>query len=648
MTGVHTRMRAGKRRRPRRSRRIRRPIWPCRRASTRPYRSREQGSRDWRMLPCVVVVWTTLLAEHAAFGHICNGAVGDMTLMARWPRQAFGPIWPAAAIVLLLLIMPIVVAVAYWRIRRRRLHRHHCHRRDSALLCHGVVIVTAMVCACVSGGLHDLVQSTDPIIDVVAENGGAAMVIGTVSVPMTVSALRDADCQTDIRVHGVSVDRIRSPSSITIRVYATGQSCVFRQGADYRVVGTLQRPRFGGAPAWLIVDDASDAVTEVREPAWWRRAGTIMQESFIRVTRRLPDHGQVLVPGLTLGVLGQDVVMTPWSAPAQTDDTTADVDEAYAQRLEDDFKQAGIMHLMAVSGSHFVLASTVTRRLCARFLIPRWATSVGVVVAYMMLATLVYPSDSVLRAAIMGLGGAACLLAGRRTQALSGLNWTVILALLIDPSLAHSYGFALSCTAVYGLVLCGDAVTRFLRGFLPRILADTMAVTIAAQTFALPVQIMMTPQLPALSVPANMLVAPFVAFTTIAGLLALCVSWAVPALGFAFAWIACLGTLPLERCATLIGGSRFSVLPWHEGAKGAMAVAAFELAVPLTIMMVRAMVRVIARGALPWRGPEQDRVAYGGDDDGTPYRARYMERVGAWWRETRTMLFERDVGDVQH
>lgn len=632
-----------------------------RHARSRPYRSREQGGRDWRMLPCAIAVWSALLIEHTTFGRIIadpSAGMTPVTSATSVARQVIGLVLPAGiALMAMIALLMIVRRNRRYRNRRWRRHRRRRIRRRFVVpYRHGIVIVAAMACACVSGGADDLVRSADPIARTVADGGDDAVVIGMATAPMTTAALRDADCQTDVRVQGMSVDRIRSPSSITVRVYASGRSCIFRQGAVYRISGALRQPRFGGASAWLIVDDGSGAagpmVSEIREPAWWRRAGTAMQESFIRVTRGLPDHGQVLVPGLTLGVLGQDTIMTTWT-PLRSSDTsayavTADVDEGYAQRLEDDFKQAGIMHLMAVSGSHFVLVAMLTRRLCARFLVPRWTTSIGIIVAYATLTVLVYPSDSVLRAAIMGMGGVACLLAGRRVQALSGLNWTVILTLLIDPALARSYGFALSCTAVYGLVLCGDAVTRFLRGFMPRPVADTMAVTVAAQVFALPVQVMMTPQLPVLAVPANMMVAPFVAFSTIAGLLSLCLSWAVPPLGSAFAWAACLGTLPLERCAMLIGGSRFSAMPWREGVTGAAVVALIELIVPLTIMAVRAMARSAVHKTLrrPARG---DNHSVRSDaDGGTPYRARYMERAGAWWHETRAMLFERDVGDVQH
>lgn len=647
-----------------------------RRSSSRPYHDREQGSRDWRMLPCAFVVWSALLAEHLLFvryAEAIGNAIGDDRTM--WSMIADRMPLIVAFVILIAALACGVAVRSHCRHRGRNDRRPRYggrHRRRSSLRwrsslrprfmpvdamslrCHVIVIVVAALCAFVIGGMTDMKQSGDPIATAIADGADTTVeVIATTSTPMATASLRDADCQTDIRVHGVTIDRIRLPSSLAVRVYAAGSACRLRQGAAYRIAGTLRQPRFGTATAWLIVDDDPDAVTETTRPVWWRRAGTTMQESFIRVTRGLPEYGRVLVPGLTLGVLGQDVVMTPWTEEADTEPRAwstgdaDDVDEAYAQRLEDDFKQAGIMHLMAVSGSHFVLAAVFMRRLCARFLTPRWITAAGIVAAYAVLGTLVYPSDSVLRAAIMGMGGVACLLAGRRSQALAGLNWTVILSLLFDPSLARSYGFALSCTAVYGLVLFGGAVERFLRRFMPRVLADTMAVTVSAQILALPVQTMMNPQLPVLAVPANMLVAPFVAFATIAGLLSLCVAWAIPVVGYALAWGSCIGTLPIERCATVIGGSRFSVLPWTEGPVGALIVVLIETAVFLIMLTARSAIRRLTRMVMQRRSDDPHPSYDDPREEGEPYRARYMERADVWWRETRAMLFERDVGDVQ-
>ena len=67
----------------------------------------------------------------------------------------------------------------------------------------------------------------------------------------------------------------------------------------------------------------------------------MMQEAFFVQTARLSDQGKVLVPGLTLGVLGQDYV------PAEGDGT--DIDSTYAAQVEDAFQRSGIVHLMAAA-----------------------------------------------------------------------------------------------------------------------------------------------------------------------------------------------------------------------------------------------------------------------------------------------------------
>lgn len=91
-------------------------------------------------------------------------------------------------------------------------------------------------------------------------------------------------------------------------------------------------------------------------------------------------------------------------------------------------------------------------------------------------------------------------------------------------SMSVSYGFALSCAAVLGIVLFAGPLTDWLACMLPRLLSAPLAMTIAAQSLTLPIQVLMDPQLPLASVPANLLVGPVVGFATMAGLVALFIS----------------------------------------------------------------------------------------------------------------------------
>ena len=112
------------------------------------------------------------------------------------------------------------------------------------------------------------------------------------------------------------------------------------------------------------------------------RAIGMMQEAFFVQTARLSDQGKVLVPGLTLGVLGQDYV------PAEGDGT--DIDSTYAAQVEDAFQRSGIVHLMAVSGGHLAVTAALVRSVCSFFLLPRRFTALLVAMSYIMLSACVF------------------------------------------------------------------------------------------------------------------------------------------------------------------------------------------------------------------------------------------------------------------
>lgn len=434
-----------------------------------------------------------------------------------------------------------------------------------------------------------LIQWHDPASRLVRQSDDTA-VVATVRIitPPTVTTLRDADCQADAVMQSLADGIIAQSSHAALRMFASDDGCTaLAHGATLRIRGSLQTARFGKQPLWLVVEPDA-AVETIRAPNTIRQTIAAMQRSFFTVTERLSDQGRVLVPGLTLGVLGQDYVNvgggvmssggatgTSESAILSESDVSSvsserpaadrarqPVDDAYAELIEDNFRRSGIMHLMAVSGGHFMLVADLIRRLCARLLMPRRLVAGCVAGAYLLLAAAMYPSDSVLRALVMGLLGAAALFVGRRGQSVSALSWTVIGVILIDPAMARSYGFALSSAAVLGIVLFAGPIGDRLAALMPRVVAEMLAMTLAAQSLTLPIQILMEPELSLASVPANLLVSPFVGFATMAGLAALLVSWASPSLGFALAWTAGCGTQVMERVAAWLAAGRYAVIPW--------------------------------------------------------------------------------------
>ena len=587
---------------------------------------RENGRRDVRALPVALTVWAVSLgAWSGAWRHVA---------------------WVSVACMLGLGIVTVVIAAS---IMAR--HGRGCVGEagwsgwvgQAALWM--VTVGVAACCALLSAESHAQAGERDALARAVAEgDGSAAWLDAMVIVPPTISDRRGHDCRFDVRASAAAVMQgsgpvVAAPSRTVARVYANGPGCAVARGGVYRFVGTVEKAEYGARAIWLSTDgpagDADSPPAMLANPPPWHRLATLMRARFQRVTERLPDQGRVLVPGLTLGVLGNEAVVGSGAvavgmaeagiAQAVAPEESAEpVDGKVAQAMEDRFRDAGIMHLMAVSGGHFIMLAEAVRRLCRRWLICQQLSAGAIAGAYLVLALLVYPSDSVTRALIMGLIGAGAYALGRRSQSLSALCWTVTGTLILEPKMSQSYGFALSSAAVLGMVLFAGPIGKALGRMLPEALAQMVAMTVAAQLFTLPIQILMEPELPLLSIPANILVSPVVGFSTITGLMALACAWCLPWLAGALAWVASAGTLVMERVAMWLGGSTWSVMPWPDGISGAVLVLLIEAACMVIVMAVSRFAR---------HRTMQD-IQPSGQRFGSSRRVRFA----IWWQETRRML----------
>lgn len=657
---------------------------------------RENGRRDARMLPAAVVVWAATLAglrwpEHAMTGALAAGAA-IMCVLA-WvcvsvvrrrrrglPGDPFGTIRMESG------AEPRAAGGT-----RRGMARDGISGFDDAddagtraertmrahaalvlpvptvrgqLALHGLVVMVAVLCALVSTVMHARMERSDLLVATVAgkmaEGGGGGAAIGTaqvagtaatgtpssvtldatVTTPAVASERHGHDCRYDARAEAAAIGsedgeaaaRVAAPTDATVRVYASGEGCAVTRGGTYRLAGDLSPARYGAAPLWLEADGPAHGI---REPPPWHRLATHMRARFHAVTERLDDQGRILVPGLTLGVLGSDAAVPMEAAggdPDSSGDVPEPVDANIAKQVEERFRDAGIMHLMAVSGGHFMVVAALVRRLCGRFLAPRGVVAVAMAAAYAGLTALMQPSDSVLRAFAMGLLVVASGLGGRPAQTLSALCWTVIGVLLVEPSMASSYGFALSSAAVLGLVLHADRVEAGLRRHCPAPLASAMAMTIAAQMYTLPIQVLMEPRLALHAVLANVAVAPFVTFATLAGLAALAIAPVCAPLAFCCAWVASLGTMAMDTAARVVSGLPFAVLPWAQGVAGVALLVALEAAVAL-------LLRARSRRGLR-HGPAHARggVTAGPVPVAPAAPPTPFERARVWWRDTWAML----------
>ncbi|MFN8037238.1 MAG: ComEC/Rec2 family competence protein [Acidimicrobiia bacterium] len=182
--------------------------------------------------------------------------------------------------------------------------------------------------------------------------------------------------------------------------------------------------------------------------------------------------------------------------------------------LVDDFRAAGLSHLLVVSGANvaFVLAlvAPVLRRspLVVRFL------GAGVVLGLFGAMTRWEPS--VLRAIVMAALASAGALLGRPQRGVRLVVVAVTALLLADPFLLHSVGFRLSVGATLGIALFAPWCSERLRG--PRWFRDALGVTIAAQLGVAPVLIPVFGSMPLVTLPANLVAVPVAGPLTVLGL----------------------------------------------------------------------------------------------------------------------------------
>ena len=179
-------------------------------------------------------------------------------------------------------------------------------------------------------------------------------------------------------------------------------------------------------------------------------------------------------------------------------------DRGQPVEITDDFRAAGLSHLLVVSGQNvaFVLAllSPLLRRLRLG-----WRLVAGLILL-LLFGVLTRWEPSVLRAEAMAALALVAATLGRQASGLRILALAATGLLLVDPLLVGSIGFLLSVGASAGILLLAGPIARLIPG--PRPLAQALAVTVAAQIGVAPILVPVFDGLPVAALPANLLAVP--------------------------------------------------------------------------------------------------------------------------------------------
>ena len=247
-------------------------------------------------------------------------------------------------------------------------------------------------------------------------------------------------------------------------------------------------------------------------------------------------------------------------------------DRNQSDRLADDFRAAGLGHLLVVSGQNvafvLALASPLAGRLRPGLRLVALLAVLGV------FATLTRFEPSVLRAVSMAAVAVTSAALGRPEQGRRTLAWAIAAVLVIDPFVVRMLAFQLSVSATAGILWITPPLAESLRG--PRVLRLALATTAGAQLAVLPLLIAAFGTVPLVSLPANLLAGPASGPVMMWGLTA---GFAAGLLGGWWAALVHWPTSMLLWWVRTVAAAAATMPPAVIGAGGAVAVSAGVLLV---------------------------------------------------------------------
>ncbi|WP_449277462.1 ComEC/Rec2 family competence protein [Leucobacter sp. GX24907] len=324
-------------------------------------------------------------------------------------------------------------------------------------------------------------------------------------------------------------------------------------GTAVALVGRLSAFDAGSQSAFGV--DVDDIETSASQGPSVGRVAAHLRRALREAAASKP--GAELVPGFAVG----DTSLVP-------------------EPLEEQMLETSLTHLTAVSGANCALVIgavvAVATYLGAGRRIRLLLASAGLI----GFVVVVGPDASVQRAALMAGVMLLSGFGGKRGLALPALAVAMLGLLMVDPWQSRQAGFFLSVAATGGILLLVPTIERFLRrkARLPKPLAMSLAVVLAAQFSCAPLLLLLQPGLPMIGTIANLLAAPAAPVGTGLGLLAMLLLPVAPVLGD---WMVVLASVPtrwVSATAEVTADLPFGRWHWPEGWGGALLLLACQAA----------------------------------------------------------------------
>ncbi|HHV98865.1 MAG TPA: DNA internalization-related competence protein ComEC/Rec2 [Clostridiaceae bacterium] len=207
--------------------------------------------------------------------------------------------------------------------------------------------------------------------------------------------------------------------------------------------------------------------------------------------------------------------------------------EGLSKEMEEEFSDAGISHIIAVSGTHVVFIMAPLLLIFKKLHFNEKVANTIIIIILILFVFITGFQASVIRAVIMGIVMLLGRIIRRETDVYTSLSFAAMLLLLYNPFNLFDIGFQLSFAATLSLVLFYKSVSEILKSVterlklshIPDIITDNLAITLAAQAGVLPITILYFNKISTLSVITNLLVVPLLPTITILGFIMVMISF---------------------------------------------------------------------------------------------------------------------------
>ena len=188
-----------------------------------------------------------------------------------------------------------------------------------------------------------------------------------------------------------------------------------------------------------------------------------------------------------------------------------------SDELQDNYRTAGVIHLLVVSGTQVSIILACVLAVCGSFGFSRNIRMMTVTLANLMFTVMVGAGPSIVRAAVMCEAALIAKAFERENDFYNSLAISAFVLLVLNPLNLFDIGFQLSFMATWALFYVAPAIEEQIVKYVPACLSGTVAISIAPTIATTPIILYNFGQVSFVSIISNFLIIPWIEITVILG-----------------------------------------------------------------------------------------------------------------------------------